>query len=452
MPMIDLTTDAWSLVTLTTDEIWEARGGALRTSIEPILSDDQGLTLEQDTQKVFRAGQKVRFRRIDGRLTTLVREAAPFAALAGYDQVEDVLKVSGIQAKFRDSFEGAGVDATKWESAVGAGGSIAVSGGALVMGSGTTANSESYVLSKAIFTVPFLAQVGVTLSQRIANQTFFVEAVSVDPATGVPDGKSVIALMFDGTTATQAKYRVGCGGATPLDSAAVTFPTSAGGSYYELEPSPGDAKIHGSTTDGVAVRANSYRRHLKIPDPTASYKLRLRWLNGATAPASNTTATITFASAFDHTELQVEVVGGRGQAMAGEALPCQVLNSPSVTLSGTGNAVNANDNLFFNDSTTAQGAGATLTGTSRDVGSAAGSNHRYSAFNVFVLSDQPGTLRIECSNDGTTWRRATADAAVAANTPVYLRVPVMTRYYRPVYVNGATAQGTFMANSSYTAA
>lgn len=110
------------------------------------------------------------------------------------------------------------------------------------------------------------------------------------------------------------------------------------------------------------------------------------------------------------------------------------------------------ENVFFNDSTTNLSASATFTGVTRDVGAPAESQCRYMAFNAFAVSDQAGTIRIECSNDGSTWRRATVDTTVAINTPVYLSVPVVTRFYRVVYVNGATLQGQFMLNSSFTVA
>lgn len=122
----------------------------------------------------------------------------------------------------------------------------------------------------------------------------------------------------------------------------------------------------------------------------------------------------------------------------------------TATISGTP-TVASQDNIFFNESTTAQAASATVTGTARDVGVAAAAVHRYSAFNVMAFADVAGTVRIECSNDNTTWRRASADTAVAANAVVYLSVPVVTRYYRAVYVNGATLQTAFMLNTSFTA-
>lgn len=109
-------------------------------------------------------------------------------------------------------------------------------------------------------------------------------------------------------------------------------------------------------------------------------------------------------------------------------------------------------NLYNNETTTALSANATFTGTSRDTGVTAGNAQRYAYFNAFAFADQAGTLRIEVSNDNSTWRRATADQAVAANTPVTLSIPAMTRFHRVVYVNGSTNQGAFMCNTSYSGA
>lgn len=125
---------------------------------------------------------------------------------------------------------------------------------------------------------------------------------------------------------------------------------------------------------------------------------------------------------------------------------------PGNTANTTPWLVTSRSNVFFNDSVTALAAAATLTGTTRDVGIAAGTVEPYAAFNATAFADQAGTLRIEMSNDNVTWRRATADTAVAANAVVTLSVPVVTRYYRVIYVNGATIQTAFMINSSFTAA
>jgi hypothetical protein len=266
-----------------------------------------------------------------------------------YDPVDDMLKVKSVQKKFRDSFPGASLNATNWDSSIGAGGSITITGGNLVMASGTTASSTTSITSKEIFTIPFRLSYQLTLSQRIANQTFIVEAISVNPTTGIPDDLHTIAWLYDGTTVTQAKYRVQNSGITPLDSAASTVVTTAGTGVYEIEPFSDEAWFHSMTLDSTAGRSNSYRRHQQIPDPNALYKIRLRWVNGGTAPASSTNATMQFVTCQDYAELTAEITAGRGNVVAGQALGVQVLNTQTVNLSGTGTLA---DNAAFTDGST----------------------------------------------------------------------------------------------------
>lgn len=238
----------------------------------------------------------------------------------GYDPQDDMFKIKSMQKKFRSDFTVPIGSQTKWDVVTGAGGSITTSGGQLVITSGTTVNSESYILSKDVFTIPFKLSIALTISQRIANHNLFVEAVSVDPITLQPDGKNTIAWWFDGTSATSAKYRVQNNGLTPLDSGASTVPTTASGSVYELEPFADEAWFHGNILDSVNARANSYRRHQQVPDPNQLYKIRIRSLNGSTAPASSTTINVQYVSCQDYAELTAEITAGRGQAAAGQAI------------------------------------------------------------------------------------------------------------------------------------
>jgi len=245
----------------------------------------------------------------------------------GYDPVEDLRKVTSVQKKWRDAFATGALDSRKWTSQVAAGGAITVNSGALTLSSGANANDETWVLSTESFTVPFRVSVGLALSQRIANQSFYLEAVSVDRDSGQPDGQHMLGLLFDGVTATQAKYEVQAGGMVRLTSAASTFPTSAAGGVYELEAFIDEAWFHGATMDATSARANSYRRHQQIPDPNALYKVRLRWLNGTTAPASSTNAVLAFITVQDYAELTAEITAGRGQSVAGQGVAVQVAGS-----------------------------------------------------------------------------------------------------------------------------
>lgn len=79
-----------------------------------------------------------------------------------------------------------------------------------------------------------------------------------------------------------------------------------------------------------------------------------------------------------------------------------------------------------------------------------------------AASDQGGTLHVEQSDDGTAWNRYTSlvgqtadnadpDVDVAIGGTTAFDFPVLQRYVRLVYVNGAVAQTTFRL-SGYLAA
>lgn len=261
-----------------------------------------------------------------------------------YDPVEDMLKVKSVQKKWRDGFTGGALNPGKWSSLTGAGGSITVGAGALTLASGALADAETWILSTETFSIPFRVVVGLTLSQRIINQGFMIEAVSIDRESGQPDGLHMFGLLFDGATATQAKYEVQNGGLARLTSGASAFPTTAANGVYELEAFADEAWFHGGTLDATTGRANSYRRHQQIPDPNALYRVRLRWLNGATAPASSTNAVISFLSVQDYAELTAEITAGRGQTVAGQSIAVGVVSMPTVSAVG-GQARNTNGAL-----------------------------------------------------------------------------------------------------------
>ena len=180
-----------------------------------------------------------------------------------------------------------------------------------------------------------------------------------------------------------------------------------------------------------------------------------RWALAAAPAAIN--FQLQFMACQDYAELTAEITAGRGQIVEGQAIAARMVAGSTTAVTGTvtvaGSAnTTSQDNIYWNESTTAQAISATLTGTARDVGVAAAAAHRYGKFRAFAFADQGGTMRLECSNDNTTWRRATADVTVTANTPALAECPVLTRYHRVVYVNGGVAQTLFMLNVGYTAA
>jgi hypothetical protein len=79
MPTIILTDDTWQSVTLPSDEIWQARGGSILTTVEAVTDDQQGIELGGGMVRTFASGATVSYRALtpEGvvRTVRLVREA-----------------------------------------------------------------------------------------------------------------------------------------------------------------------------------------------------------------------------------------------------------------------------------------------------------------------------------------------------------------------------------------
>ena len=250
----------------------------------------------------------------------------------GYIEQDDAFKVTSMQKRMRDDFIlASGLDASKWDSVIGQGMALTATNG-LVITTGKTVNAESYILSKDVFTIPMRVSVGLTLSQRIANQGFYIELVSVNPVTLVPDDKNIAAWKFDGTIATSSQYRVTNSGATPADSTYITTTTTGGGGLFEIEAFTDEVWFHSNIVDSSTARTASFRKHLRIPDPNALYKLRIRALNSATAPALSTTMTVSYVAIDDYAEMTAEITAGRGQGSVGQAIGVQILNQPTANI------------------------------------------------------------------------------------------------------------------------
>lgn len=200
------------------------------------------------------------------------------------DDTEGVgLTVDSMQKKWRDSFTAPLAD--NWDVVSSGGSTASVSGGVLSLASGTTAGGFVELVSKEIFTVPLRAMFGVQSgATRQANTHHYVELVSVDAVTGLPDERHRVAFDVGGAasaTVTQAVYEVQNGGLIPLASAASTVVSTATYSILELEPFADEAYFHSRAVDSTAGRVNSYVRHQQIPDPNASFKIRVRSMNHA---------------------------------------------------------------------------------------------------------------------------------------------------------------------------
>ena len=238
--------------------------------------------------------------------------------------------VNTVQNPFREDFPGTAVDATRWTVTTGTGHTVAVANSILTIATGTTINTETILTSVQDFTVPFRIQVIGMLSQRIANQEFYVELIN--------DARDMYAQWkFDGTTATYGKYGCANAGTTYL-SADNTILTTASYATWELECCVDEAYFANRYVDSTNSRYNQWVRQRLIPDPLQSYHIRIRAKNLGTAPASTTTLSIDAILMQDITELTAEITGGRGNTAPSQAIPVYQTGSATVSTITTGYA------------------------------------------------------------------------------------------------------------------
>lgn len=356
-----------------------------------------------------------------------------------YDPADDMFKIKSLQKKWRDSFPGAALDSAKWDLLqTGSGHTVTVTGGQLIVATGTTINSETIIQSKEYFTVPTRALFGFSISQKIANQEFYLELVSIDPVTGDADGKHGMSWKMDntGASAAYAIYEVWNSGLARLSSAATSGNTWTAMSIKELELFADEAWFHDRTIDSSSGRTNSWVRHQQIPDPGALYKVRLRAKNLGSAPASSTNLTLQFACVVDYAELTAEITAGRGNAVSGQGL--------FATVTGTTTAnIGTKSELWYTDTTTNLGTSATYTGTIRDVGSTSSMNYSRARVMVRHLAGSiPGQLIFEQSESSSmaTIRETHRIPIPSDGKYRVFEFPLVQRYVRIKFVNGTTAQ------------
>lgn len=96
-------------------------------------------------------------------------------------------------------------------------------------------------------------------------------------------------------------------------------------------------------------------------------------------------------------------------------------------------------NTLTAETSTPLAGNATFNGGTVDIASSAQGASRLRAF---AYSDVAGTLNIQQSRDGTTWR-TTLSQAVGAAAGTVVESIISRRYIRVSYTNGAGAQATF---------
>lgn len=419
-----------------------------------------------------------------------------------------------------------GVD-SDWGSMIGALGSgqtVSQSGGNLVMTSGTTANSETIIRSNKSYKGGLRFRSKVTLSQRIANQSFFVEmvdvigdalAVTINSATQVtvtmPSGhpfdstsvgQSVYIGNYSGTgTFVSGRYAIASVSGNTVVFTVAGFAAGSGTcsvfgwNYYQIlydgttntnnkfdtqrrgwnqgfttvninaSASPGHVNVisandascsysdsvGNNTTSGATRQGIKTSRDENVPDDYNLF-VQIRVVNGAAAPASTTTLTVGLITVQNYAAQDVVIQDTRAPTY-GAALPVNVAT-------GTLNSNSAAKYVWWTDSTTALAANATFTGATRDITTSTSGTtaaNMGQELRVSAISDVAGTLYLEVSIDGTTWRRVKSIALTqATGTGMAFYGEIIhrpgQRYARVVFINGATAQTYVSLNTMALAA
>lgn len=318
----------------------------------------------------------------------------------------DAHLISGSKIKYRREFNDPQM--SEWTVSSGPGQVVASGSGVATVTMGTTANAETTLTTLQAFTAPFKVSAGIQLSQKIANNEIYLELVAVGPGGEGVDESVVAAWRIAGsdtTSATTARYEVRNGGTTRLQSGNVTVATPVGvASIFEITLESDEVWFTSKAVDSSAGRTMAGVRNSVSPDPNLSYRVRLRVKNGATAPASATTATFHFVTAVDYTELQTEVTGGNGNASPGQAIPVNVVQGAT-------------------SSTPSLAASASVTGTTTaKVLSAATANP------TLVKSTAGRLYGYHLVNTSTTWRYlklfSKATAPVAGTDVPIMQIPI----------------------------
>lgn len=246
--------------------------------------------------------------------------------------------VSGNQKKYRREFN----DPTlaEWDVVTGSGMTVNVSGGNLVVTTGTTTGSTTTLTAKTSFQPPFNAAFGFRISQKIAQNEFYLEMVA-ENSDGTLDETVVAAWRISGTdttTTSMGRTEVRNGGASRLQSANLgSHATQTTDSFYEITIEADEVWFHSRTADATVSRAASNVRNTVAPDPNRRYRPRIRIVNG-TAPASTTTLTVSAVTVVDFTEIQTSVQGGAGATAAGQGIPVVPVTGATIGLT-TGNSI-----------------------------------------------------------------------------------------------------------------
>lgn len=278
-----------------------------------------------------------------------------------YNANQDSYRVGTSKSRFKDDFFDFDI-VNNWNVIQNPAGQVIAPAGAaggaryLNINSGTNPGDETILLSRQFFRGPMKFACSVTLSQRIANQEFYIELVEVDadgnvitdatfPAPQFNDARNGAGLMWDGTVAANLKYQIRGAGISALQSASTpalttaatgTTPDFAAAAQFEMLLQTDLAAMQARPVNSVAASTSIIARTDYVPDASALYAIRIRCKNTGT-PATATDFRIHFVRIIDAARFSVDfgMIGDAKSPML--AAPVNILSAPTltVTLSST---------------------------------------------------------------------------------------------------------------------
>jgi hypothetical protein len=311
----------------------------------------------------------------------------------------------------------------------GSGQSIFVTNSELRISTGA-AIGETIIRHKKPFNIPCKVTFIVQISQRIANQSFYLEMI--DDA-----GTNYGRFYFNGTNSSNISVEQINGGSPSYNFAnlTATITTLTSGLCYEIEATLEEIKFSTRQIDALAGRSATWTQQRRIPDPSANYYIQIRAVN--TAVVTNTTFSIDSVSVIENEYISAELSSRGGKNLSDAIIVTPGNTTFPVTFSNTTIAI-VNTQTYANDTT------ATLTANSAFVGTSKNVNGR-GVLIVVVDTDQAGNLYLDQSFDNSTFLDFGARACtVGINT---FTINPALQYVKIRYVNGATNQTRFRVYS-----
>jgi len=392
-----------------------------------------------------------------------------------YNSTSDAVRIGTSKSKFRDEFLTFDT-VNNWTIVQQAPGAAAPSVDGLLNGArylkipaGTVSGEETILISKQTFRGPVKVALGLSLSQRIANQEFYVELVEVDDEGNVVNDASFTAtksrqarncagIMFDGAVATTANYVIRGQGVSELVQTAVTTlttlatgttPNFMAAAQFEFLLQTDVLNMACRPVNSAAAATVIANRTDYVPNTDPRYAIRIRTKNLATVTATD--FRIHFVRVLDAARLSVDfgVIGGVSSSAM--AAPVNVV-SGSVSFTNSTLAVTTTPttagSVQYVDSITNLAISATLTGASRDA-TATPTARKFIAYFAGSQASATDGCKIQHSTDGTTWYDSVTDTKVAGKT-LRLEADVVGRYYRTIMINGTVAQTGMGVHSVFT--